>query len=207
MRILIALVVWAGAVVGAVAVSNAVSSSIHNQTATVSTSAGGVTVTTGGGSTSGPDPSSIKSTDSASLFRTANFEKALAKARAALGANVQVENFALYPGYLTVIADKGGNEIDYYVDANGNVQQSATGASPGGTGLLHLSQIAAAAPAGLANRIHAKAHLPESQLHYMVAMIDPITGHGLAWFAYTKQGNPITYFESSGAGGQLREQR
>jgi hypothetical protein len=213
MRILIAVIVWAAALVGAVAVSNAVSSSVHTTSSSLASAGSGSGAgATGSGATGsaqsgGPDPSSIKSIDPESLFRTPNFEKALGKARAALGANVQVDNFALYPGYLTVIADKGSNEIDFYVDANGRVQQTATGGSPSGTGMFRLSQISAAVPAALAHRIQTTAHLPISQLHYMVALIDPITGHGLAWLVYPQQGNRVEYFKASGANGPLTEQR
>ena len=205
------MVVWVGAVIGAVAVSNAVSSTIHTNTATGARAALSVgssgSASANSGSANGPDPSSIKSTDPTSLFRTANFEKALGKARAALGSGVQVENFALYPGYLTVIADKGGNEIDFYVDANGRVEQTVTGGSSGATGVFHLSQIAAGVPDALAHRIQAAAHMPESKLHYMVALVDPITGHGLAWLVYPQQGNRIEYFKASGATGPLLKQR
>ena len=106
-----------------------------------------------------------------------------------------------------MIADKGGNEIDFYVDANGRVEQTATGGSSGATGMFRLSQIAAGVPEALARRIQATAHLPESKLRYMVALVDPITGHGLAWLVYPQQGNRIEYFKASGATGPLLEQR
>ena len=41
----------------------------------------------------------------------------------------------------------------------------------------------------------------------MVALVDPITGHGLAWLVYPQQGNRIEYFKASGATGPLLEQR
>src|ERR1700685_2385083 len=110
MRLLIALVVWIAAVAGAVAGSSVVADSIHNKP--VGTTAGAGSASESGGAPF--DASSVKSTDPRSLFRTANFSRALAAARAHLGAGAQLENVALYPGYLDLTAVKAGSEIDFY---------------------------------------------------------------------------------------------
>lgn len=204
MRIVIAIVIWAAAVVGAVAVSSAVSSSIHNRPASAATAGAGFS---SGNSGSSVDPSSITATDQSSLFRTANLAKALAKARSALGADAQLDNFALYPGYLSITAVKGSNEVDFYVDETGNVQQTASPGSAGGTAMFRLSQIGAGIPAALAQRISTAAHVPTSQLHYVVVMVDPVSGHGLWWLVYPVQGNAVEYFKASGATGRLLEYR
>src|SRR5947209_18387291 len=164
MRLMIALVVWVGAVVGAVAVSDAVSHSIHNRPAGAgrvtfapsggsSSSSSGGTRSSGGGGSPAPDPSSIKSTDRVSLFRAANLSKALAKARAALGAGARLDNFALYPGYLSMTAVKGGGEAQLYIDAYGQVQRTARPGSPGIQPLLPLPAVSETVSADDAHRI------------------------------------------------------
>lgn len=204
MRVTIALVVWAAAVVGAIALSSAVAGSIHTSPRSVA-SAGPGQAGGSAGSTS-PDPSSIRATDPSSMFRTANFSAALAKARAAVGAGAGIDNFAIYPGYISLTAVKGGSEVDLYMDANGNVEQTATGGSPGGTTLFRLSQISPTVPDALARRIATAGRTPESQLHYMVVEIDP-TSSKLEWLVYPLEGNHVEYFKAPGATGQLLEYR
>jgi hypothetical protein len=211
-RLTIALLVWAAAVIGAVAVSTTVAGSIHTtpttSLGTVSGSSGGGSSFSGdGGSSSSVDPSSIKASDQVSLFRTANFSRALGKARAALGANAQIDNFALYPGYVSITAVKGGNEVNFYADANGRVQQDSSSGSPGATKLFRLSQVGVGVPAALAHRVSTAGRVPVSQLHYIVVMVDPVSGHGLWWLVYPVEGNKVEYFKASGATGPLFEYR
>jgi hypothetical protein len=211
MRLVIALLVWAAAVIGAVAVSNTVASSIHTTptSASVSGSSGSGASFSGSGSSGAGsvDPSSIKASDSGSLFHTANFARVMAKARAALGPNAQVDNFALYPGYVSITAVKGGNEVNFYGAATGRVEQTSTGGSPGGTKLFPLSQVGAGVPAALAHRVSTAGHVPISQLHYIVVMVNPVSGHGLWWLVYPVSGNKVEYFKASGASGPLFEYR
>jgi hypothetical protein len=210
-RLLIALVVWVAAVIGAVAISTTVAGSIHNKpvgTAGVSSglSSGGSSITSSGGS-SAPDPSSIRSTDKLSLFGAANLDRALSAARRALGSGAQIDNFALYPGYLSITAVKGGGDVDFYIDANGRVIQTATGggADPGST--FRLAQVGASVPAALAHRIATAGHVPESQLHYIVVDVDTEAGHKLEWLVYAVQTSRAEYFKASGATGPLLEYR
>jgi hypothetical protein len=214
-RLTIALLVWAAAVVGAVAVSSTVAGSIHTTPTTSSltglgSSGGGSSFSRGGGSAGGSssvDPSSIKASDHASLFRTANFSKVLGKARAALGANAQIDNFALYPGYVSITAVNDGGEVNFYADANGRVEKTSDSGSPGATKLIRLSQVGVGVPAALAHRVSSAGHVPVSQLHYIVVMVDPVSGHGLWWLVYPVQGNKVEYFKASGATGPLFEYR
>ena len=216
MRLLIALVVWAAAVVGAVAVSSTVAGTIHTHPAgsavSVTGSSGGGSSSSGGGSSfsgggsDSVDPSSIKAADRASLFRTANFSRAFTSARAALGANAQIVNFAMYPGYLSITAVKGGSEVNFYVDASGRAEKS-TGGSPGSTSLFRLSKVGVGVPAALAHRISTAGHLPTSRLHYIVVMVDPVSHRGLWWLVYPLQGDRVEYFKASGARGPLFEYR
>lgn len=203
MRLLIALVVWAAAIAGAAAVSNVVADGIHSPPA--GSSSTGSSSSSGG--SSAPDPGSIKSTDGDSLFRTANFTRALAHVRAAVGNQAGVDNFVVYPGYLSVTAVKGDSEVDLYVDAAGRVEQTATGGSPGGSSLFRLGQIKADVPAALARRIARSGHVPESQLHYIVVESDSPSSKGLQWFVYTIHGSRVDYFKAPGATGPLLEYR
>jgi hypothetical protein len=201
MRLVIALVVWVAAIAAAVAVSSAVSSSIHKTSTTVG--ANGTSVSVGGNSGSGVDPSSVKSTDAVSLFHTANLERALAKARSALGANAKIGNFVIYPGYLSITAAKGAGEVDFYIDANGRVEQTSDSGNPGDS-LFRLSQVSPAVPAALVHRIATAAHVPESQLHYVVVDVDG-ESNKLEWLIYGTETSPAEYFKAPGAKGQLLE--
>jgi hypothetical protein len=210
-RLLIALVVWVAAVIGAVAISTTVAGSIHDKpigTAGVGSglSSGDGSISSNGGP-SGQDPSSIRSTDKLSLFRTANLDRALSTARRALGSGAQIDDFALYPGYLSMTAVKGGSEVDFYIDANGRVIQTATGGSadPGST--FRLAQVGATVPGALAHRIATAGHVPESQLHYIVVDVDTEAGHKLEWLVYALQTSRAEYFKASGATGPLLEYR
>ncbi len=203
MRLLIALVVWVAAAVGAVAVSSTVAGSIHK----TSTSASSLSSGSSSGGSSAPDPSSIKSTDQASLFRTANFTRALDRVRASVGNGAGIDNFVVYPGYLSVIVVKGSSEVNLYVDAGGRVEQTVSAGGPTGSSLFRLGQIKADAPAAVARRIATAAHTPESQLHYIVVESDPTSSKRLQWLVYTIQGSRVEYFESPGATGPLFEYR
>ena len=84
MRLLIALVIWLGAVVGAVAVSSTVAHSIHKTSASGS---GGV----------GVDASTVKAAGTSSMFRTANLSHAINTVRGHLGGSAPLTDAALTP--------------------------------------------------------------------------------------------------------------
>jgi hypothetical protein len=203
MRLLIALVVWIGAAAGAAGLSTVVADSIHNPPGSSTSSGGGSGFGGSGGSSF--DASAVTATDPVSLFRTPNFARALAAARSNLGSGAQVEELALYPGYASVIAAKGGMQVDFYINAAGTTNVSS-GGSPGGLPLLSLARVNANVPAALARRIATAGHVPESQLHYMVAQIDPVD-HQFRWLVYTVQGSSVEYFQAAGATGPLLEYR
>lgn len=183
LRLVIALVVWAAAVVGAAALSSTVAGSIHNKAAS----------TSGGGSF---DASTVKAADSDSLFNTANLTKALTTVRKHTGADAKLDSAALYPGYLDLTLVKGGVESDFYIDARGQFDTNESGGSPGNDKLFGLSRIKASVPASLARRIAAAAKLPTSKLNYMVVEDDSIDG--FRWLVYPVQGTSAEYFFTSG---------
>jgi hypothetical protein len=192
MRLLVAIIVWVAAIAGAAEVSAVVAHSIkHNG----SSSSSGSSV----------DPSSVTAADPSSLFHTANLERALTAAKSSLGADAQLDDFVIYPGYLSVTAVKNGTEIQFYDGVNGNVNTS-TGGSPGSSKLFSLSQITADAPAAIAQRIATLAQVPESQLHYFIAGPDPISSK-FGWLVYTVAGSSVEYFQTGGPTSPLFEYR
>jgi hypothetical protein len=199
MRLLIALVVWIGAVAGAVEVSAGVAHSIHDQVAGVAAS--GIVSGSNGGSF---DASSVGSTDPRSLFRTSNFARALTLARMRLGAGARLETLALYPGYLDVTAIRAGSEVDLYIPADGGYTQTNTGGSAGASVLFSFTQVSASVPAALARRIGTSGRVRESQLNYMVAEVDPADKH-FRWLVYPRSGTRVEYFQASGATAPLLE--
>jgi hypothetical protein len=190
MRLLVALVIWAGAVFGAIAVSSTVAHSIHKTTAGGSGGGGGV------------DASTVKAADSSSMFRTANLAHAIKAIRGHLGDTAPLTGAALYPGYLSITAIKHGAEADVYVNVNGDYNETDTGGNPGSDRPFSLAKISAGTPAAIAHKIATEAHLPTSQLHYMVIERDPIS-HKLEWLIYTLPGHHVEYFQTSGANGPL----
>jgi hypothetical protein len=182
-----------------VALSGAVASSIHQKPAGATVSAGS------GGSGGAPfDPSSVKPTDAVSLFRTSNFARALAAARADLGAGARLDMLALYPGYHDITAVRAGTEVNVYIAANSNYTQNTTCGNPGSSPLFSFTQVQTAAPAMLAQRIATSGHVPQSQLNYMVVQVEP-ADHHLRWLVYPRHGNRVEYFQGSGPTGRLFE--
>ncbi len=224
MRLLIALVVWIAVAIGAFGISQVVADSIHTTPASAGTGqstfggagpspsasgSGGGSVVPNPPSGSGGtpiDPSKVKSTDAVSLFRAANLARALAVARTQLGAGAELDNVALYPGYLSLMAVKGGSEVEFYLNVAGTHETTNTGGSPGSDQLFSLAQLGPGVPAALARRIATAGHVPESKLNYMVVQGDPVS-HLVHWLVYPVQGSRAEYFESSGASGPLFELR
>jgi hypothetical protein len=208
LRLLIALIVWTVAVLGAIEVSSVVAGSIHTTT-TDSSSPGTSSSSTSSppsSSSSSVDPSSITATDRLSLFQTVNFAKALASVRQHVGANARLSNVVIYPGYLSISAIRRGSAVEVYVAATGRTDVTTTAASPSGQPTLPLSAIGVRAPAALAHRIATDGHVPTAQLNYMVLERD-LDRHGIRWLIYPRQGGRVEYFETRGASAPLFEYR
>jgi hypothetical protein len=211
-RVLIALIIWAGAIVGGAWVSSSVAHSIHHNKTTASSGGFGSSpgsgnsggYSSGGGGGSSVDPSSIKAADKLSLFRAANLARVLKVVRSHVGPNAKVTLAALYPGYLSL--SMVHPEAEVYASTTGTFERDVTNGSPGSQPSFALSKIQAGTPAAIAKRIATKAHFPESQLHYMVAMNDPISGQ-FRWLVYPVAGSKVEYFEAPPGGGQLLELR
>jgi hypothetical protein len=190
MRILVALLVWAAAIVGAAALSSVVAGSVRQ-----APSAAAAPVNF--------DAGAVTATGSHSLFRTANFAPVLATVRTHLGTGTRIEQAVIYPGYLDVTATQPGGEIDAYIDAIGRYEPTTDGSTPNGP-LFSLARIAPDTPAALGERIATLTHIPQSDLHYMIAERDSIT-HRFQWLIYMRSGSPVEYFETSGPNAPLYE--
>jgi hypothetical protein len=195
MKVFVAVLVWVAAVAGAVGVSSVVADSIHT------------TPGSGGGSGSGTDPTTIKATDTDSLFHTANFTKALSIAKAQLGPGVHLDSAALYPGYMSLVAIEGSTEVDFYVDANGNFHQTSSSTTPNTDKKFLLTKLKPALPAAITQRIASHGGVLAADLNYMVISGDFTNRKQLDWDVYPYQGGPVTYFEVHGFGGPLLADR
>jgi hypothetical protein len=184
MRLVIALIVWAAAIAGAAGLSSVVAQHVHTEQASASV-----------------DASKVTATNSLSMFRTANFAKALAIAQNKLGADAQLDQLVVYPGYADFTAVKGGTEVDLYVNVTGTADVT-TGGTPGDEPLFPLSKFKASDPEALAARIAKAGHVPQAGLNYMVAQADPITRH-FDWLIYPQKGHGVDYFQTSGPARRL----
>jgi hypothetical protein len=215
-RILVAVVVWAAAIAAAAGLSSAVAGSIHNSSTSTSSASATSTGSTAGSTSTGTsttgtstaaapiDPNSVTATAQVSLFQPANLTRALAVARSKFGANARVDNFALYPGYVSMTILQGGKEADFYFNVSGTSTTAGLGSAVGAGGGFKLSDVQATAPAILAARISASAHLAESRLHYMVAHVDPVSGR-FQWLVYPVSGSRAEYFRANGEHAPLFE--
>jgi hypothetical protein len=184
-RLVIALVVWIVAVAGAAELSSVVAHSVHSEAAAASVDVG-----------------HLGSTSSQSLFRTANLEKALATVRKHFGPDARLDNFVIYPGYLSADVVTATGEVDVYVSATGTYDPRTTSATPAPGPLLSLSQVKADAPAALAERIATAGRVPKVGLNYMIAELDP-SNHRFHWLIYVKKGYGADHFQASGPTGRL----
>jgi hypothetical protein len=186
-RLVIALLVWAAALAGAAGVSTLVADHVRKERATASF-----------------DASAVTAADPHSLFRTANFARALAAVRKHFGAEAEVSDFVVYPGYLSAtVVTSPATSTDVYVSAAGRYEAS-DGGTPGSFPKFSIGRISADAPAVLAARIAAAARTPLTQLHYMVAERELIE-NDFRWLVYTVPGSRVEYFEAPSPTGRLSE--
>jgi hypothetical protein len=184
MRLLIALVVWIGAVAAAAGLSSVVSTKVAKEQA------------------SNIDASAVKAADPISLFHAKNLDRVLAVARKHLGPEAEFDDFTLYPGYLSLTQAVNGNETDIYVNAKGKYEVLSSGGDVGSSPVFSLTHINGAALDAIVQKIVTKAHFPLSQLHYVVIQGDPISKH-VGWLIYPIAGTQVEYFQTSGPHGHL----
>jgi hypothetical protein len=186
-RVLIAVVVWVAALAGAAELSTVVADHVHREQATASF-----------------DASSLGASDARSLFRTANFARALAAVRKHFGSEARFNDFVVYPGYLSAtVVTSPSTSTDVYVSAVGRYN-ATDGGTPGGMPTFSITRIAPDAPAVLAHRIAIKGGTPLSQLHYMVAEQELIENR-FRWLVYPVTGNRVEYYFASTPASRLFE--
>jgi hypothetical protein len=188
-RLLVAFVVWLGAIAGAAGVSSVVASGIHSGS--------------GSGGSSAADATNLTAASKGSMFQTASFTTALNSARSHVGAHAEISNFVIYPGYLSVESITPGTQTDFTYYAGGTVDSSTDQIDTTGQTAFPLADIDATAPAAIASLIETKAHVPLAKLHYMVASTDPISGK-FSWIVYLVPGSGVEYYETAGARGPLQ---
>jgi hypothetical protein len=176
MRLLLALILWGGSLVGGFAVANA--------------AAGGVgSVSSGTAAHSSQvipkppfDPSSVTATDPRSMLVGSNFAKGLAVAERHLGRNARAKIIQIYPGQLLLTIDHGHREVEAAVLANRSWQPETT--IPGvPVKSIPLSSPAGDAPAILLGRLAAKVHLRLAQVNYIAVQANP-SAPGLLYYVY-----------------------
>jgi hypothetical protein len=185
MRLLIALVVWAGAIAGAAGLSSVVAAKAGKDQAAASF-----------------DASNVTAADPVSLFHPANLDKILAVERKHLGSEAEFNDFVLYPGYLSLTEVANGSDTNVYINANGKYEVLSTTDAAGNSRVFSLKHVGGASIDAVVQKIVTKAHFPLSQLHYLVIDGDPISHH-LNWLVYPVRGTPVEYFETSGPHGHL----
>ncbi len=196
MRLLIAIVVWAAAIAGGVALSSSVAHTVHNEQAKVAT-----TTTSSSKPTPNFSPDSVKPSDPRSLFVGANFARALGLVRSHVGRNADVKMVEVFPGQLEMTVETSGSELSIIARVDGEYLSSSD--SNGSSGqVFTMSQVSANVPPALARRIAAHGHVPVSALNFMQVRIDEIN-HVFHWYVYLKQDN--VYFQADTARGPIQQ--
>jgi hypothetical protein len=209
MRTLAAVVVWAAAVAAALGVSAAVASGIHSTSTTPAAAAGAgptssVTPSTPNVPTPAApfEPSSVKPTDSRSLFVGSNFRRILQVAQRHLGAKANIEMTRIAPGAVQMTVVKGSKQSLIMIDIKGDYSSTDDGPLVGSAQVYYLAQLGARVPSALAHRLATLAHQPTSSINYILVQPDP-AAHEFFWRVYTTK--PGVYFQAAGATSPIQE--
>ncbi len=178
MRLLVAIIVWLGAIAAAVAVSVAVSSSIHPSV----------------------NPTSITAAQPVSMFQGNNFAQALATIKKHLGANVTTEQVVIYPGYVNVQAERGNSAVFAVLYVGGRWREDDGGDTTPQFGTFPLSQLNPSEPTAIVTQLARYNHVPASELRYMVAQRD-LGSKDLRWLTFSfGNSQPFLYTASTATG-------
>jgi hypothetical protein len=201
----LAVLIWAGAVLGALAVNGAVARHVRDQQRSAATSTAGGAGFSSSSSASGSTPQpfdarTVSAADPRSLFRRQNLARVLTTVRSHVGSQASVDTVNLSPGALALTIRHSGGETVVNTGADGSYSTVNTGSGSSSASGFALGEIAAAAPETLARRINTAGHTPLAQLRYMLLSRDPI-GHRLLWQVYTDRSS--TYFSAHGDHGPI----
>jgi hypothetical protein len=135
--------------------------------------------------------------DSSSLYRTVNFQKALASANSTLGANATIELIKVEPGKLSVVGVKDGNATMAIVSSDGKVTTIQTPAP--GTPAIPLEEVDRNAPAAMLAAVE-KRGVTADQVTYLV--VSALPGESPRWDLYTS--TTPSHFSANAHGGALQ---
>jgi hypothetical protein len=217
-RAVVAVVVWAAALAGAIALSSAVAGSVHDQQAQEKRKAI-VQARTGHEVGRPATPNSAETTlgsvpprprhanrlspvSPRSLFRAENFSVTLDVARHALGTRADVSAFALYPGEadFIVVHDDGRQLVR--IDDDGDLVQGKLQPFSGSLSVIYLWQLEPQVPQRLARQIAVRAHVPTRRLDRFVMDAD-LHDSNAGWNIYQRF-SPVR-FQALLTGGDLQE--
>jgi hypothetical protein len=197
MRLGLALIVWAAAVVGAVSLSSSVAHTVHGEQAKAAKTA---TVLSKPRPTLAPD--SVKAADRRSLFVGSNFARTLALVRSHIGPDADVETMEVFPGQLELTVRQPSAEVSVVARIDGEYLSSSDSNVSSSTQAFRLSQIRADVPRSLVVRIASHARVPVGGLNFIGVRIDAIA-HRFHWYVYPKRDN--IYFQADSARGPIEE--
>jgi hypothetical protein len=128
------------------------------------------------------DSVNAKGGDSSSMFHAENLDKGLGKVRAKVGADGQLLQLNVYPGYIVVDASSGSEDKgrSFRVQQNGKVQElpvTLTGPGRLKDNVFPISKLSSDTVEKLANETAAKEHTDLDGITHIVAMIDPVSGN------------------------------
>lgn len=198
MRLPIALLVWAAAVVGAIAISSTVAHKVHAEQVKAATT----TRITPPKANPAFAPGSMKPDDHRSLFLGTNFAHALSLVRDHVGPNADVEMIEVFPGELEMTVLQPKAELSIVVQADGSYLSSSDSNVSGSTQVFSLSQIHGNVPATLIRRLANHARIPIGEIKFVNVRIDQIA-RLYHWYVYPTRDN--LYFQADSAGGPIRE--
>lgn len=127
------------------------------------------------------DSVNAKGGDKSSMFHAANLDKGLGKVRAKVGADGQLLQLNVYPGYIVVDASSGSEDKgrSFRVQQNGKVQElpvTLTGPGRLKDNVFPISKLSSDTVEKLANETAAKEHTDLDGITHIIAMIDPVSG-------------------------------
>lgn len=127
------------------------------------------------------DSVNAKGGDSSSMFKAANLDEGLGKVRAKVGADGQLLQLNVYPGYLVVDASSGSEDKGrtFRVQQDGKVQEmpvTLTGPGRLKDNVFPIAKLNPSVVEKLANETAAKEHTDLDGITHIVAMIDPVSG-------------------------------
>jgi hypothetical protein len=126
----------------------------------------------GCGGSSAPDVSGSPASDSATLFKAANFSKVLNQAQGKLAGSA-VTTLKIEPRDVKIV----GQSKTLTVDSSGNSLVVNTPSIPGST--FALSAVSPATVEKVVNTVESKAGVKQSGIHHVTATVDPISNKPL----------------------------